>query len=234
MSTPIEEPGQCGGCGSVTLKLGTASEASPVNGTIDRWRLKGASEVEDYELNVLRRNAGNTFTVTASSGSVTPKGSEVETLTTSLPIAVGEFIELNVPAGGEIALLETPATESYFETGLNLGETRAPEEGEHGMTEFTQAFALGFNADVEATPPMIIPPVVVSPIPAPAVKHCVVPKLIGKKLKAAKKKIHAADCKLGHVAKKKGVTAKTGKVVKQSPKAGVKKPAGSKVSLKLG
>jgi beta-lactam-binding protein with PASTA domain len=68
----------------------------------------------------------------------------------------------------------------------------------------------------------------------PPVRQCVVPKLKGKKLTAAKKKIHAAACKLGHVAKKKGVTPKTGKVVKQSPKVGSIKPAGAKVSLKLG
>jgi beta-lactam-binding protein with PASTA domain len=49
---------------------------------------------------------------------------------------------------------------------------------------------------------------------------CTVPKLTGKKLKAAKKGLTRADCKLGKVTKKKGATAKGGKVVKQSPKAG--------------
>jgi hypothetical protein len=66
------------------------------------------------------------------------------------------------------------------------------------------------------------------------VAPCTVPKLKGKKLKAAKKILTKAQCKLGHVGKKKGVTAKTGKVVKQSSKVGTVRAPGSKVSVKLG
>jgi hypothetical protein len=68
--------------------------------------------------------------------------------------------------------------------------------------------------------------------PPPA--RCVVPKLIGRKLKAAKKKLRAADCKIGHVGKRKGITAKSGRVVKQRPRPGKIRAAGSKVSVKLG
>jgi len=70
--------------------------------------------------------------------------------------------------------------------------------------------------------------------PTPVVANCVVPNLVGKHLKAAKKKIRAAGCKVGNVVKLEGVTAKTGKVVKQSPKPGKVRAAGSKVNLKLG
>jgi hypothetical protein len=63
---------------------------------------------------------------------------------------------------------------------------------------------------------------------------CVVPKLNGKKLKAAKKKTKAADCKIGKVTKKKGVTAKTGKVKKQNPKPGKVLTPGTKINVKLG
>lgn len=73
-----------------------------------------------------------------------------------------------------------------------------------------------------------------SPTVTPVTPSCTVPKLTGKKLKAAKKKIRAAHCKVGHVGKKKGVTAKTGKVVKQSPKPGTVRGAGSKVAIRLG
>jgi beta-lactam-binding protein with PASTA domain len=62
----------------------------------------------------------------------------------------------------------------------------------------------------------------------------VVPKLNGKKLKAAKKLVRAADCKVGLVATKKGVKSATGKVVRQSPNAGRVIPPHSAVSLKLG
>jgi hypothetical protein len=63
---------------------------------------------------------------------------------------------------------------------------------------------------------------------------CKVPKLNGMKLSGAKRAIATAHCKLGTVAKKKGVTAKVGKVAKQRPKVGSTGPAGSKVNLVLG
>jgi hypothetical protein len=67
--------------------------------------------------------------------------------------------------------------------------------------------------------------------PPPA---CTVPNLNGKKLKGAKKRLRTAHCKPGKVHRRKGVTAKKGKVVRQSPKAGKQLTAGSKVNLTLG
>lgn len=81
---------------------------------------------------------------------------------------------------------------------------------------------------------MIPAPVVGPPAPAPVEAHCVLPRLNGKKLKAAKKIVRAADCKIGLVSTKKGVTSATGKVVRQSPKAGKVIAAHSAVSVKLG
>ncbi len=54
--------------------------ASPVDGTVVRWRVKGSSATPGYSLNVLRKNGDGTYTVTASTGSVTPAGNEIETL----------------------------------------------------------------------------------------------------------------------------------------------------------
>jgi hypothetical protein len=67
-----------------------------------------------------------------------------------------------------------------------------------------------------------------------AYKGCAVPQLKGKKLKAAKKKLSKANCKLGKVTKRNGATAKTGKVTKQSPKPGKVLAPGSKVKVTLG
>jgi hypothetical protein len=53
-------------------------------------------------------------------------------------------------------------------------------------------------------------------------------------LKAAKKGLTKANCKLGKVKKLGGATAKTGKIKSQSPKAGKVLAPGSKVSVKLG
>jgi PKD domain/PASTA domain len=59
--------------------------------------------------------------------------------------------------------------------------------------------------------------------------HCV-PKLKGKKLKAARRGLKRAHCRLGKV---KGQKSKRAKVKKQSPKAGKVLAPGSKVSVKL-
>lgn len=63
---------------------------------------------------------------------------------------------------------------------------------------------------------------------------CEVPKLKGKKLKASKRTLRKLDCKLGKVRKKGDVTAKAGKVIKQSRKPGTILAPGTKVSIKLG
>lgn len=58
---------------------------------------------------------------------------------------------------------------------------------------------------------------------------CVVPKVRGKKLRADKRKLRRADCKLGKV---KG--PRSGKVKKQLPKPGTVLPPGSRVKVTLG
>jgi beta-lactam-binding protein with PASTA domain len=62
---------------------------------------------------------------------------------------------------------------------------------------------------------------------------CIVPKLKSKKLKAARKTATRAGCAVGKVKELKGATAKAGRVVKQSRKAGVSLPAGTKVAITL-
>lgn len=70
-------------------------------------------------------------------------------------------------------------------------------------------------------------------VPPPA---CIVPKLAGKTLKAAKKRIKAANCKVGKVRRPKGLKGKGRTLVVKSsnPAAGTTKPANAKVHLKLG
>jgi len=65
-------------------------------------------------------------------------------------------------------------------------------------------------------------------------KGCKVPKLKDRKLKAAKKRIRKAGCAIGKVRLLDGATAKTGSVLKQSPKPGKVLPPGTKVNVKLG
>jgi hypothetical protein len=74
----------------------------------------------------------------------------------------------------------------------------------------------------------------ISATSTPAVKLCQVPKLTGTSLKTAKRKLLAADCKLGKVTKKARVNAKAGRVRKQGAKPGKVLGAGTKVNLTLG
>jgi hypothetical protein len=67
----------------------------------------------------------------------------------------------------------------------------------------------------------------------PAVK-CIVPKLKGKKLSAAKTAIRKAHCSVGKVTKVKSVNKNKGRVISQSPKAGKHVKKGAKVSLRVG
>lgn len=71
-----------------------------------------------------------------------------------------------------------------------------------------------------------------SVLPPPPPPECVVPELVGKTLKAAKRAIKAANCKLGKAHKPKGLKGK-GVVKSSNPTAG-SKPANGKVHLKLG
>lgn len=72
-----------------------------------------------------------------------------------------------------------------------------------------------------------------APTTAPSRPTCRVPKLRGKTLKSAKKRIRAAHCKVGKLTKKEGATAKDGEVVKQVPKPGTTFPADTAVKVTL-
>lgn len=62
---------------------------------------------------------------------------------------------------------------------------------------------------------------------------CKVPKVKGKKVRAARKAIKKANCKVGKVKKVFSSKVKKGRVVSQRPKAGKTGPAGMKVKLKV-
>jgi hypothetical protein len=75
--------------------------------------------------------------------------------------------------------------------------------------------------------PNEVTPLVNAPATA---KACVVPKLVGKTLKQAKRALKKAGCKVGK-AKKSGSKKKKGRIVKQRYKVGTKLPAGAKIPL---
>jgi hypothetical protein len=65
---------------------------------------------------------------------------------------------------------------------------------------------------------------------SPPVSRCVVPRLVGKQLPAAKTALIAAHCRLGNVTTRKALGA-SGRVLSQKPRPGTKLPARGKVSV---
>jgi hypothetical protein len=81
--------------------------------------------------------------------------------------------------------------------------------------------------------PMPVNPAPVGPAPVKP-PSCVVPKLKGKKLQVARLAVRAADCTLGKVTRRRHLTTKGGRVVKQVPPAGSVVPARTAVKIRLG
>lgn len=153
---------------------------------------------------------------------------------TGVVIAGSDFAEVEGVAFGA-----APAT-SYAVNSEGQITAVVPATSSAGIVDVTVTTVAGISATSGAdrftyaaptATPIVAP--AATPIVAPA-PRCVVPNLTGKKLKLAKKKIRFAHCRLGLVSKRHGVSSKTGKVVRQVPKAGKASAAGTKVSVKLG
>jgi hypothetical protein len=174
------------------------------------------------------------------------------------PLADGSSAPAAVQPAGEAAFnaeVQPPPTISAIspasgsvEGGTSVVITGTDFEGASAVT-FGAAAAKSFTVNSETqitavappTPKPVSLPIAVTTIAGTATSAttfettaCVVPNLALKKLKAAKKRLKKAGCKIGTVKKLNGVTAKTGRVVNQNPKTGKILAPGSKVSVKLG
>jgi hypothetical protein len=281
---------QIGGCTFSHFALPAGSlPASPVNGAIVSWSLKGASVTPGFAIRVLSRS-GTSITGIATSTRQTPAGPGLQTFTTALPIKQGQLLGVDIPEGGQFGLAAVPGT-TLVEVSPNLpdggtapviefpneevgfsaqvqpaptistlGITSGPATGGSSVlmagTDFEGATSVKFGATPatftvtsENTISATSPPSAAGPVPVTVTTvagtatsaqqflytapTCKVPKLKGKTLKSAKKRIRAADCRVGKLTKKEGATAKDGEVVKQVPKPGVTVPATTKVKVTL-
>ena len=68
------------------------------------------------------------------------------------------------------------------------------------------------------------------PPPPPPQPKCKVPKVVGRKMPAARRMITRAHCRVGRVRRAKSRKPR-GRVVKQSPRWGVKRARGARVNL---
>lgn len=238
---PGEAPCAPGESCSLTVREaeapGTATVAAK-DGTVVSYRLSWPIPVTGYHISVLREGAPGLFTVTAASPDVTPIAEEgVEEFDVDLPIKAGELIALTIPEGGSVGQFHGRFRGIAFAGSLAVGQPAAFQGEGEGPVE------IGYNATIAYQPTAIetITKEVVRTVeipaaakPAPAEPHCVVPKLQGQRLKAAKARLRAARCKVGLVSYKRGAKAATAKVVASSPKTGTELPVDTAISLKLG
>src|SRR6266511_3498651 len=88
----------------------------------------------------------------------------------------------------------------------------------------TNGFSDVFLRDLTAGPPPAPPP------PAPV--RCRVPRVIGLRLAAARTRIRRANCRVGRV--RRARSRRVGRVLAQRPRAGVRRPRGTRVNLVVG
>jgi hypothetical protein len=172
------------------------------------------------------------------SATVLPAPTVASVAPTSGPIAGGtsvtvtgtDFTEVegvsfgSVPAAGYSVTSEGQLT-AVAPAGTSAGSVPVSVTTEAGTASSAQSFTYSAPPAASTDPP--------SAPPAQPTPECVVPKLKGKKLKAVRKIVAKADCKLGKVTKK-GTAGKRAKVVKQKPKAGTIRAARSKINVVLG
>lgn len=154
----------------------------------------------------------------------------------SATVLLASTVTAITPASGSIK-----GGTSVVITGSNFAEVKGVSFGSVPASSFTVNSESQLTAVAPASKTLATVPVTVTNIVGKgtsastfAYEGCKVPALASKKLKAAKKKLKKADCKIGKVKKLGDATAKTGEVVKQNPKPGKILAPGSKVNVKLG
>ncbi len=165
------------------------------------------------------------------------------------PVETGPNIEVGFNADVQpapvVAALST--TSGFAKGGAPITITGTDFEGASAVTfggvavPFTLVSETTLTVAAPATAPGVPVPVAVTTNAGTATAPvtytglaCVVPGVQGKSLKAAKKKILAAGCKVGKLKKNKDATAKTGRVTHLGGgKAGAELPPGSKLPLTL-
>ncbi len=172
------------------------------------------------------------------SATVLPAPTVVAVAPTSGPLAGGTSVTVtgtdltdvegvsfgSVPAAAYSVSSEGQLT-AVAPAGTSAGPVPISVTTEAGTASLSQSFTYSAPAPAASAGPASAPA-------APPVPECVVPMLLGKKLKAARKTVAKADCKLGKVTRK-GTTRKHAKVVKQGPKAGTTRAPGSRVNVVL-
>jgi hypothetical protein len=87
------------------------------------------------------------------------------------------------------------------------------------------------SGDTNRATDIVVRDTTVDPPPPPV--RCVVPRVIGLRLAAARKRITRANCRVGRVRRARS-QRRVGRVIAQSPRAGTRRAAGARVNLVVG
>jgi hypothetical protein len=201
--------------------------ALPGSGTSDvavSAQLSGLAAGTTYQFRLVARSGGGTsfgsvgaFTTAASASTPPPTNF---TLTVSKSGA-GSGTVTSSPAGISCG---TACSHSYVQgTAVTLTAKAAAGStfaGWSGPCSGTGTCSVTTNADTTVTAKFGLIP-----------KRCVVPKVKGKTLKAAKRAIRAHACTTGRIKHAASRTVKKGRVISQKPKPGRRLKHGAKVNL---
>jgi hypothetical protein len=190
---------------------------SPGNGIITEWKVRSSDDDALYTLRVFKPAGTNTYTATGRVAAPAP-----------------------VPPGTTDAILTYPGNSLAISQGDHIGllQSGTPDEGiaqntTNGIT--TNVFANLFTGDpADGVPTAFIPDQQHELLLQATIKFCKVPNLKGKKAKAAKQALAAADC-AAKVSKKSTKKKKNrAKVIKQKQKPGFTAPPGTQIPIVVG
>jgi hypothetical protein len=208
---------------------GTSSNpvVSPANGVITGWKVKSADDGAIYTLKVMRPNGPISLAAATNTNFTAVRSVQA-------PTSVPAGTALSTPAG---VIFDYPASLPISKgdyIGLLTGgaDDDVPQKTTNGLTQnvFANNFA-GLPADGAAAD--LLADEQHDLLLQATVRYCAVPNLKGKKAKAAKRALRAADCAPRVVRKASGNKLR-GKVIKQKQKAGTTAPPGTPVKIVIG
>ena len=169
-----------------------------------------------------------------------PDGTNRRTLTPFFPAAAHprwspdgatilyEHFDIANPAGGDVSVMNANGSASH----VVAKNGKSPDWSPDGKTiVFSRAGTSGDSLYLVNPDGSNERPLVAAGTPPPAANRCVVPKVVGKTVAAARALLTRARCKVGKITHVKSKTVAKGRVASSNPKAGTVAPAGTAVAL---
>lgn len=224
-----------------SASAGGESGLPPYNGVMTFGAIHGPSDPEEYSWEVILGEGQSLKSIDSQSAQVEYEDGtrafliQVEaahdangsTVPTSLSVSEGNVITLSVhhragnPAAGGAPFVYPITPGLGWDGGFHTEIIPRPKD-EQELREERERQA---KEEWEATQAADV---------GKSSRACTVPRLRLKSLKAAKRQLTKADCRIGKVGKRRGITARTGRVVKQTPKPGLVMAPGTAVNVTLG